>query len=145
MLRINEIPRMFVLTEIYMAAMTIRNLLVALADMRLRRRAFLSYSILVVCLCLVPILSGAQQTEADRMEHILQQQSARIDGWEKTAGFLVGLTVFVGVLGIAAGLLQTGQASWCKRATVVVGATISVITVVNNIVFPNDYRTLRNR
>src|SRR5438477_5922091 len=101
--------------------------------------------ILLFPLWLMPAVAYAQQTQVDHYHQKLAEQRAKVEGWDRTVGFTIGLTVLVGVLGIVAGLLQKGQGQAYKVATAVVGATISIITIVNNAVFTDDYRMLRHR
>jgi hypothetical protein len=73
----------------------------------------------------------------------VNESVTRIASWERQANILVSLTVLVGILGVVTGLLQKYDKPWCKAATVVIGALISAIMVINNTIFTTDYRTLK--
>lgn len=79
------------------------------------------------------------------IKDILHEQINEIEKWENRANLLIFLTILVGVLGVATGVLQKFDKNWCKLATIFAGAIISLITVVNNTVFEVDHRTLRGK
>lgn len=117
--------------------------------MRNKRLASLTISLALI-LSLAPVALYAQASEnrrsdVEQLRTSLQKHEVRIQGWEKTANIIIGLTLTVGILGVIVGLLQGLQKNWCKTATVVIGAAISIITLVNNTLFPDDYRVLRQK
>jgi hypothetical protein len=83
------------------------------------------------------------ETESARM--LLQPHLAHIHSWEQTANEILILNVTLGILGVVTGLLQKAQKNWGKVATIIIGGTISILTVINNTAFDVDRRTLRQR
>jgi hypothetical protein len=81
---------------------------------------------------------GAIQQEINKSKSMITQ-------WRTQARYLMVLTLMVGTLGVAVGLLQRSDNRRCKGAMVAVGAAVSVITLINTTVFPADHRTfMRN-
>lgn len=114
---------------------------------------------IVKCLCVLWVglvaasyLYGQEIPQASSAAISLQQQykpdldefTKKIHGWERKANILVTLTLLVGVLGVVTGVVQGYNKAWCKAATVLIGATISCITLFNNTFFDTDHRTLRH-
>jgi hypothetical protein len=65
--------------------------------------------------------------------------------WRTQTRYLMVLTLMVGTLGVAVGLLQRYDNRRCKGAMLAVGAAVSVIALINTTVFPADHRTfMRN-
>src|SRR5688572_877404 len=77
---------------------------------------------------------GAIQQEINKSKSMITQ-------WRTQARYLMVLTLMVGTLGVAVGLLQRSDNRRCKGAMVAVGAAVSVITLINTTVFPADHRT----
>lgn len=107
-------------------------------------------ALILICLIglsLVTTFYGFSQedNEAKEIKQILKDQIKGIEKWENKANILIFLTVMVGLLGVITGILQRYDKKWCKVATVIAGALISIITVINNTVFEVDYRTLKSK
>ena len=104
---------------------------------------FLALTILSLTL---PSIGFAQSAdEASQLRALVQKNEGQIAKWERTAETMIVLTILVGVLGIVAGGLQKSQANWSKITTVVIGLSVSAITVILNTAFPIDYRQLRRQ
>ena len=103
----------------------------------------------LVCLIslglLVEFASYAQSDEAAILSKEVQDHVRAIEKWETKAWVLVFLTIVVGILGVVTGFLQRSSKKWCRTATVIAGALISCITLVNNAVFEVDHRTYLTR
>ena len=79
------------------------------------------------------------------LAQLVQDAERKVHEWEQSAKVTMTLTALIGVLGIVVGLLQTANRPWLKAVTVAVGAVVSIVTVVNNTVFPVDHRIFRQR
>lgn len=73
----------------------------------------------------------------------LQEGMRCVSAWMIKSDILMAMTVLVGVLGAALIALQKLEAKKCKTAVIAVGFVITALTMVTNVVFPVDYRTLR--
>ena len=81
---------------------------------------------------------GAIQQEINKSKLMMTQ-------WRTQTRYLMVLTLMVGTLGIAEGLLQRYDNRRFKGSMLAVGAAVSVITLINTTVFPADHRTfMRN-
>src|ERR1035438_521650 len=79
-----------------------------------------------------------------RMEERLARRAQKVADWRVEAAWQVGLAVTVGLLGLAAGILQGWtEKKWTKGMTITAGFAVSAITLFTNSVYPADYRTLR--
>jgi hypothetical protein len=84
----------------------------------------------------------------DLLQDVLQMRKACEDliaVWEREAEVLIALTLAVGVLGILTGVFQKYENRGCRVATVIAGTLVSIITVVDNTVFPADHRAINNK
>jgi hypothetical protein len=63
-----------------------------------------------------------------------------VNKWEGAAAAFVGLSVFVGILGITTGVLQRYKGKAFKTTTIVLGAVISAVTLVNNTLLNGNFR-----
>jgi len=110
----------------------------------MRRKTLITAICLTAIFLCVPFnFCGAQDQEVEEMKSILQEKIIEIDKWETKANILFSLTVLVAVLGALAAIFQRYNKRWCKIATAIAGAAISVITITSNTAFNADYRTLR--
>lgn len=109
----------------------------------MRRKTLITAICLTAIFLCVPFnFCGAQDQEVEEMKSILQEKIIEIDKWETKANILFSLTVLVAVLGALAAIFQRYNKRWCKIATAIAGAAISVITITSNTAFNADYRTL---
>jgi hypothetical protein len=76
------------------------------------------------------------------LDSIANVKIATVAAWQRESRILIGLTLLVGILGLASGALQGSGKGWAKAATVGVGLAVSAITLTTNTVFSADYRTL---
>ena len=93
-------------------------------------------------LLLVPELVLADEIPSE-MTALLADGRRLVSEWSNETGIVVALTVAVGILGVITGFLQGFSKPVFKILTVIAGALVSIITVVNNSVFDADHRTLR--
>lgn len=84
------------------------------------------------------------EAEVSAFNKLVEDKKEEIDGWENQATLLILLIIVVGALGVATGVFQRFKKKWSTIATVLAGALISVITIVNNTMFEVDHRTLMN-
>jgi len=103
--------------------------------------------ICLIALSLFIAFEGYSQVDREIQEigKILEEQMNEVTKWEVKANILVFLTIVVGALGVATGVFQKFEYKWCKVATMIAGAVISLIMVITNTVFDIDHRTLRSK
>jgi hypothetical protein len=84
---------------------------------------------------------------ASELSKMASDREKEIDTWERKASLIISLVVLVGALGIITGVLQRykDKKDLCKKATIVLGTLISLITFVNNTLFDVDHRVLLNK
>ena len=106
----------------------------------------ISALILGVTLCVAAQARVAAQPSLQlrltQAEVTLQESDDQVKQWASWAQISLWIVIGVGVLGIGTAVLQSVNVSWKAVATAVVGAVISLITVVNSTMVPADYRTL---
>ena len=56
---------------------------------------------------------------------------------------LLGLVLLVGILGVGSAAMQKFEGARARLCTLAMGVVISIVTVVTNTLFPDDYRTLK--
>jgi hypothetical protein len=56
---------------------------------------------------------------------------------------LLGLVLLVGILGVGSAAMQKFEGAGARLCTLAMGVVISIVTVVTNTLFPDDYRTLK--
>ena len=104
-----------------------------------------SLPIWLAALAHTPLLFG--QTPAagwiQPLQKLIDERLVTIGRWESQAHFQIYLTIGIIVFGATVGILQAYKREWCKVATMVLGAAISVMTGVNTKVFDADYRALQ--
>jgi hypothetical protein len=99
---------------------------------------------LLLSLALMPSPASAEESLfVKELTEMLQMSRRTVDSWETQALILICLAVTVGALGVLTGILQGTPRQWTKTVTVVVGAIISISTVVSSTVFPADHRTFK--
>ena len=69
--------------------------------------------------------------------------NSKLAAWRSDAAWGMYAAVAVGILGISIGVLQTSRHKACKLATVGLGSTISVITLLVQVILVTDYKTYR--
>jgi hypothetical protein len=69
--------------------------------------------------------------------------NSKLAAWRSDATWGMYAALAVGVLGITIGVLQTSNRKGCKLATVGLGTTISVITLLVQVILVTDYKTYR--
>ncbi len=77
------------------------------------------------------------------LKKTIDERSRKIQEWEWDAKVTLGLAVTIGLLGVLAGLLQAKTSPLARNLTIIVGATISVIVVINENVYNKDHRSLK--
>jgi hypothetical protein len=68
-----------------------------------------------------------------------------IDNWGKDSKITLTLTIIVGSLGIILGLIQALNIRRIKLCTAILGATVSIVTLINSTVYKTDYHTYRRK
>jgi hypothetical protein len=104
-----------------------------------------SLPIWLAALAHAPLLLGQSPAAGwmQPLQKLIDERLVTIGRWESEANFQIYLTIGIIVFGAAVGILQAYKRDWCKVATMVLGATISVMTGVNTKVFDADYRALQ--
>ena len=77
----------------------------------------------------------------------LIEHRQKIESWEFDAKVLVGLTIAIGIFGIAGGALQAckGKQATCKFITIILGVLISLFTLIINNYYFGDHREYRKK
>src|SRR5262245_10524219 len=75
----------------------------------------------------------------------LQVCEGTVADWERGASFEIAMVVIFAALGAVTMVLQAVKRPWVPIATVVTGALVSSLTVVNTAVSQGDYKTLNKR
>ena len=98
---------------------------------------------LAVFVCVALPISAQIAPHVVRYRQILDNRQQIIDGWNRDVTFEIALTVSVCVCGALIAAIQVTKKGWTTGATAALGAFTTVLTGMNAIVFPADYRTLR--
>ena len=110
--------------------------------------AFASFIILLlVGFVATPLCYGQSPSSLDTswIDELINEKLAMINKWETDAAVILTMLIVVGSLGIITGALQASTKNWTKTATIIIGAIISLITLVNNTVFEVDHRVLKKK
>lgn len=75
----------------------------------------------------------------------LQEYEGKIADWERGSSLALVMVVALASLGALTMVLQAVKRPWVPIATVVTGALVSSVTVVNNALADGDYKTLNKR
>jgi tetratricopeptide (TPR) repeat protein len=98
---------------------------------------------ILIGLCFVANFDGYNQENGkEGFERILQEHQTEIKKWENTATIIIILFILVGALGLFTAAFRGSDNKWLKRATIIAGLAIPVITLVNNTAFDYDHRIL---
>lgn len=108
-----------------------------------RRIALLAASLLLFLSS--QLASALNAPDPTALRSMLQPFEADVHNWQQMATTILVLNVTVGVLGVIVGALQTSQRKLSKFTTAFLGVAISVITVITNLSFDVDRRTLHTR
>jgi hypothetical protein len=111
-------------------------------------RIFGALKLLLIFLAFsLPVQAQANANTPPMDGAFLQSQYAfcnsKLAAWRSDANWGMYAAVAVGILGITIGVLQTSRHKACKLATVGLGTTISVITLLVQVILVTDYRTYR--
>ena len=106
------------------------------------------FAVLVLAMsliCVAPCGSQTPQpsTEVVHMKHRVDTRVKLVKGWESQGAQQVVLSIAVGLLGLAVGALQAPKKTWARTSSVVLGLTVSAITICTKTLYPADFQTLR--
>jgi hypothetical protein len=73
------------------------------------------------------------------------KQELNVTKLRRNAAVYLSLTLVVGILGVATGILQRYETRWAKIGTTTAGAVVSILTIVLNTVFDGDHRAMNRR
>lgn len=86
---------------------------------------------------------GQDSKEVEQINILLEDYKADISNWVFQKNIIIILLTIVAVLGAITGILQKYHEKRKVRiTTIIIGAVISIIVVVNNVIFRVDHRTL---
>lgn len=103
-----------------------------------------TYSFVLGGVFLLPFASRAEDSALlSTLSNMLDTSEHTVESWETQAAILITLAVVVGAAGVITGMLQGFKRSHTRPATVVLGAIVSITTVVTTTVFPADHRTFK--
>jgi hypothetical protein len=106
-------------------------------------------TVLVIGAAIAPVASAqdaaSYEIRVAKAEDTVSTHASRITRWERQALLTMIIGVVVVLLGSMTAILQGISRPWTKTATVIVGALVTSMTVINSTFFDADYKTLSRR
>ncbi len=96
----------------------------------------------ILSISAVRVFAQSDDPQIDQIQSLIERRAEKVEHWRSEAREILGMTVAVGLLGIAAGGIQSFKAGWVKPATIAVGLVVSSLTLIQSTVFKTDHRQL---
>ncbi len=102
-------------------------------------------SVVVVSLLMCGIVTAQEPptSEISRYRQDIQVCSQALSDWQWQAKVQIDIVIAVILFGALVTIFQGLNKGWCKPATLVLGAAITILTSINAKVFSADYRVLQ--
>ena len=99
--------------------------------------------VLGALLCGSAFAQQPQAPEIQRYRQEIQECSRIVSNWQWEANVQISFVISVIVFGALITIFQGMNKGWCKPATLVLGAFVTILTSINAKVFSADYRILQ--